>query len=1533
MTKRRSTRTRSAALLTALTLTPMTAFVALPAHAAEALEISAIQGTGNSTPFAGKTVTTRGYVTASYPTGGFNGYVIQTPNTGGEPNANGASSALFVYAGPNGSKAEIGQYVEVTGVASEFNGLTQVSANSFIALDEEVAPPIPLTIAWPTTESSREAIEGMLFAPSGDYTVTNSYSTNQYGEVQLAFGTTPLIQPTDAGAPGSNEANAAVADALARKVTLDDATNTNFFNTKGAVPTYVSLTEPVRVGAGATFEAPVIIDYRNNNWKLNPTAPVTAGNERVHFKNTRTAQPDQSKLEGADLTVASFNVLNYFTTTGDQVAGCEPYTDRAGNPITVKSCSTEGPRGAWDAANLERQQAKLVAAINATDATIVGLMEIENSQKLGKASDTAVSLLVNALNADAGTDKWAYAASSSDLPPLAEQDVITNALIYNKQVVEQVGTSRAVGTQSSLDEPFSNAREPIGAAFALKGGESKLFVAVNHFKSKSDSEATGADLDQGDGQGAYNASRVEQANALVQWIPDALATIETETASEIEDVVLLGDFNAYAYEDPMRALYEAGYTDATKALNPTEYSYSYQGLSGSLDHVLYSTSLKDRVVGSDIWDINAPESIALEYSRYNNHGALFYAPDAYRSSDHDPVILGLKDAGTASATTTINVLNINDFHGRIDANTVKFAGTIEQARELGGEEQTLVLSAGDNIGASLFASALADDKPTIDVLNALGLAASAVGNHELDKGFADLAGRVSDQADFEYLAANMYAKGTSNPVLPTHQVFTVDGVTVGVIGAVTEETPTLVSPGGIGELEFGDPVDAVNRVAQELSDGDPANGEADVIVALYHEGAGAGTPDGSTLEEEIADGQAFARIVTQTSTEVDAIFTGHTHKQYAWMGANGDNADRPIIQTGSYGEFIGRAQLTVDVESMKVVEAVADNIARTTTDDAQLIAKYPRVAAVAQIVDLAIAEAKVVGDRPIGSVSADITTAFGGGSYVDGKYTGGTRDDRSKSSSLGNLVAQSLLETLSDPDRGAADIGVVNPGGLRQELMYAPDGSITYAEANAVLPFVNNLWTTDLTGAQVKTLLEQQWQTNADGTIPSRPYLQLGLSDNLTYTYDETRALGDRITSISLDGQPLNPQESYTVATFSFLAQGGDNFRVLAQGSNTKDTGLIDRDAWIAYLTGHPNLEPNFARSAMALTELPVEATVGQDISFVASDVDVYSLGAPANRTLEAQFVGGALSEPVSAGSFSITDGAAQVQFTVPQGAAGATTLKLVAPDSQTTAWIPLAVAEAPAQGVATTTTVKVGKSVAGAPTRFDVTITAESKVSSFEGVVELRSGETVLATLEVPKTAKDKDKDKHNGKSNGKKKSNGKSKGTRKATVSLDAVLPAGVHDVVAVYVPALGSETEGSQSATVTVKTRQATSQVKATPVKERGKVTAIDVQVSGAGISPTGEVSVLLGKDVVATAQLEQPAQAAGTKADGSEPDGTKADGTKADGARSHGKGKPGSGDLVTVTVRIALPELSARKGVLDVRYLGDANFEGSATKVKF
>ena len=622
-------------------------------------------------------------------------------------------------------------------------------------------------------------------------------------------------------------------------------------------------------------------------------------------------------------------------------------------------------------------------------------------------------------------------------------------------------------------------------------------------------------------------------------------------------------------------------------------------------------------------------------------------------------------AQAADNHVKINLVGINDFHGRIDANTVKWAGTVEKLKyDTAGTSPgaSLIVGAGDLIGASLFASAVAADQPTIDVMNAIHLNASAVGNHEFDKGWADLRDRVINNktnAKWDYLGANVYQKGTQTPALPEYATYNLtdadgDSVTVGVIGAVTQETPSLVSPGGITTLDFGPAVAAVNRVAAQLSDGNATNGEADVLVATFHAGSNVTT----SYADAFAAGGEFAAMAS-LDPRIDAVFNGHTHQKYVFNQpvTGGDQPTRPMVQTGQYGENVGQVLLDYDTSTDKVTANAASNTARVTTADADLIAN-PTYGAdlqvVKTVVDKALADAKVVGNQPVGRISADITTSFSGGTYVDGRYTGGTRDVREQESTLGDLVANALRDGIP-ADQGKADIGIVNPGGLREELYYKgdtttnpanTDGVVTYAEANSVLPFVNNIWLVQLTGRQIKTVLEQQWQPAGS----QRAFLALGLSDNVRVTQDAKKPFGSRITSVIVNGVPLDYKKTYTISTFSFLGTGGDNFLAFKDGT-AKDTGLVDRDLWISYLQRAGTLSPDFARQQVAAQNMKASVKPGKKYTFRVSGLDLFSQGSPQNT--EAGLYATALVKgkavQVKLGEFPVKAGLAKFNFRTPQ--------------------------------------------------------------------------------------------------------------------------------------------------------------------------------------------------------------------------------------------------------------------------------------------
>ncbi|MCU1524119.1 MAG: multifunctional nuclease/2,3-cyclic-nucleotide [Microbacteriaceae bacterium] len=602
------------------------------------LSISAIQGTTDVSPQVGHTVTTTGVVTAAYPTGGFNGYYIQTPGTGGpiDITSHTASDGLFVFSASTVSEVSVGDYVQVTGAVSEFNHLTELSVAApagLLELDKStVTTPTPATVEFPATDAQRESLEGMLVAPQGHYTVTDNYDTNGYGEIALAHDTSPLVTPTALATYGSADYQAVVAKNAALKVTLDDGASINYLsaaNQSKPLP-WLTLDAPVRIGAPVTFTRPVILEYRNNLWKLQPTTQLTPADavdvQPATFVNTRTPAPNNV---GGNIRIATFNVLNYFPTTGDERTGCTFYNDRDGNPITVNNSDAPGcgVRGAATEESFQRQQAKTVSAISALGADVVSLEEIENSAKLGQNRDAAVATLVAALNAKG--DVWDYVPSPVAVPAAADEDVIRTAFIYKKDTVKPVGSSAIlIGSPA-----FANAREPLAQAFQPKKGKkgSTFLVIANHFKSKSSGATSGDNVDQG--QGAYNGDRVRQAQALLAFAD------QQKTAAGTDKVFLVGDFNSYEKEDPITAIVGAGYID--QVTKTGKQTYAFDGMIGSLDHVFASPAANAVVKGADVWNINSVESVALEYSRHNYNVVNLYEAVPYRSSDHDPIVLGL----------------------------------------------------------------------------------------------------------------------------------------------------------------------------------------------------------------------------------------------------------------------------------------------------------------------------------------------------------------------------------------------------------------------------------------------------------------------------------------------------------------------------------------------------------------------------------------------------------------------------------------------------------------------------------------------------------------------------------------------------------------------------------------------------------------------------------------------------------------------------------------------------------------------------
>ncbi|MBB1569988.1 bifunctional metallophosphatase/5'-nucleotidase [Arachnia rubra] len=605
------------------------------------------------------------------------------------------------------------------------------------------------------------------------------------------------------------------------------------------------------------------------------------------------------------------------------------------------------------------------------------------------------------------------------------------------------------------------------------------------------------------------------------------------------------------------------------------------------------------------------------------------------------------DPASCTPSHNVSLFTYNDFHGRLRNASALFT-PVERARSVQGEANVALISSGDDIGGSTFESMADNDNPTLKVMSAVGLNVQTVGNHEFDKGWADLAGRVNTSLNgIEQLGANVYAKGTRQVASPlkAYRTFKVGDLNVAVIGAVTGDLSSVVSPAGITGLTIGDPVEAVNETVAQLPP------ETDLVIASIHEGA----PDGNSTGDEQAEASPnFHKMWTGIDSRVHVVLNGHTHQRYSWTNAKG----QLFTQAGSYGTVINELRAGVtSAGTLCGVSNTAIEIDPGVADDS-----LPRIQRISGIVSAAVARADEIGTTVIGKATAAISTPTG------------NSDVRDVESPMSNLVAQMFHEVLGNGD--PYFIGVQNPGGTRDSF---DSGDITYKEAALTLPFANTLLTTRLTGTQFKTVLEQQWQRNARGEIPSRPFLRLGLSSNVSYTYDESRPEGDRITSIFIGGVPLDPDRLYSLGSTSFLIAGGDNFRELAKGANTRDTGRVDLEAWTSWVKDKQTLSPSYAKRGLSLIAAPTELNRnGETVTFsfdlpsgavkAREGVDFLLGTATGNSPKDPARVTPALANDsvevflgeTRVGGGTVTEGRARVDISLPAGCAipsGAQTL------------------------------------------------------------------------------------------------------------------------------------------------------------------------------------------------------------------------------------------------------------------------------------
>ncbi|MBJ7477523.1 5'-nucleotidase C-terminal domain-containing protein [Rhodococcus sp. (in: high G+C Gram-positive bacteria)] len=532
----------------------------------------------------------------------------------------------------------------------------------------------------------------------------------------------------------------------------------------------------------------------------------------------------------------------------------------------------------------------------------------------------------------------------------------------------------------------------------------------------------------------------------------------------------------------------------------------------------------------------------------------------------------LSGVATAQSQDTVSVrlLAFNDLHGSLrppegvrseirqaDGSLTPAGGAaylaayVTQLRSQA--TNSLLYSVGDNWGSSALESAMFNDEPTVELLNRMKIDASAIGNHELDKGLAEFRRMQSggcsavdactfspsfDGANFPLMAANMtYTSGT--PATLPFTVNMVDGIPLGVIAISPANTSQIVTPGGIADLQFGDEVEAINRTADVL---DFFGVKA--ITVLLHRGdepAVEGGPNDCNVESGPA-----RDIALRASPKVDVIFTADSHQQYNCEFPDPAGNPRVVMQGASHGRIVSVADVTIDRNTREVVRDQTSAFNQIVTHD---ISPDPDIQALA---DRAWSEASESAQRPVGTITADLTR------------------DRvpSGESTLGNLVADAQLAAGST--RGA-QLALTNPGGMREDLDFGTSGQVTYRQAYGVQPFGNSLEVLSVTGAVLKDALEQQFQIDLDGTATERI---LSPSAGFTYAMDRRAAPGSRISEMRLNGQDIAPDGVYSVVVNKFLAEGGDGFTALKNSTQMTGAGN-DLDALTAlFAAGSPVSPP-----------------------------------------------------------------------------------------------------------------------------------------------------------------------------------------------------------------------------------------------------------------------------------------------------------------------------------------------------------------------
>jgi uncharacterized protein len=578
-----------------------------------AVRIHAVQGPGSTSPLEGDSVIVEAVVVADFANGEpteLNGFFLQEED--GDADANPSTSeGLFVLT--DLLDVDLGDRVRARGLVDDSSGLTRL-----ISVDDAIVCATGLSVTpaefeLPFTDLSEiEAVEGMAVDVPQALIISETRNLARFGEFTISDGR--LLQPTQVAMPGTTAND--FADLNDRKrILVNDGRNGTYqqpFSQGQDDTNPLNAGNPVRVGSTIS-NLQGVMNFTFNNFKIEPRAPYA-----IDATQPRTATPD---LANSPLRIGAINLLNFFSTL-----------DNAGNicgPASNQAC-----RGADTASELTRQTDKLVSAISGMDADIVALSEIENN------ASASLQSLVDALNSASSPGTWDFVDAGS-----IGTDAIKVGLLYTPATIDLINVPAIL--DSSVDPDFDSSlnRPALAQTFEHLATGEVLTVSANHFKAKSCGGATGPDTDQGDGQACFNATRSSAAEALLDWLNT------DPTGSGDPDFLILGDLNSYPMEDPIQVLLDGGLVDLGAAFQNAEraYSFNFFGESGALDYAIASPTMAVQVLDAAYWNINADELSEFDYNEEDlsagiSKPANFFSPNAYRSSDHDPIVVAIVPA-------------------------------------------------------------------------------------------------------------------------------------------------------------------------------------------------------------------------------------------------------------------------------------------------------------------------------------------------------------------------------------------------------------------------------------------------------------------------------------------------------------------------------------------------------------------------------------------------------------------------------------------------------------------------------------------------------------------------------------------------------------------------------------------------------------------------------------------------------------------------------------------------------------------------